>query len=291
MPRMMRIDPTLSLSWRTPTSIQIGFPRAVVTTEVTAVEEHLLVALRSGVNETALAGLAATLNVSRSFCDAFIDRVRPAVVDEAAPRLRVGIDGTGVTAEWIARVLRERCDVRAVNAASVDHERLAPDRRIPTARRSKQESETKPWRPDLVVIVGEFAISPARSGVWLRREIPHLAVVVGDRDARVGPLVRAGSGPCLVCVELSSVDADPARVAMLSQLAGKPSGGATDLVSCEIAARVARIVDGVTGNRHIPPGEYFDMDSATGQWTSGLASHCSRCSCQALRENATAVAA
>jgi hypothetical protein len=79
MPRMMRIDPTLSLVWRTPTSIQIGFPRAVVATEVTAIEEHLLVALRSGVNETALAGLAATLNVSRSFCDAFIDRVRPAL--------------------------------------------------------------------------------------------------------------------------------------------------------------------------------------------------------------------
>jgi hypothetical protein len=283
---MLRIDPSLSLVWRTPTSIQIGFPSPVVQTELIPPEEHLLVALRAGANWTSLMGLSEIYGLSPEDCRAFVRRIEPAFVIEAQHRQRVGIDGHGATAQAIARLLAATCDVRFINAAMVEHERLAPDRRISAHKRARIEKELDRWRPDAVVIVGTYAISGARNGVWLRREIPHLGVILGDRESRVGPFVRPGHGPCLSCVEMSAMDADPARLAMLAQLAGKPCGGETALVSAEVATIVARVLAD-----ELKPGEVMRLDATTGLWTVETTSTCSRCSCRALREIETVAVA
>lgn len=283
---MMRIDPTLCLVWRTPTTVQIGFPKAVVVAEVTAVEEHLLVALRAGCNTVALHGLGRGLGLTPAQCDAFAARFEESFESRRARRMRVGVDGVGRLAETIVRLLAHEHDVRCVNAADVGHERLAPDTRVHSQRRARAARESDGWRPDLVIVVGTYAITPARAGVWLRREIPHVGVVVGDRTSRVGPLVTAGDGPCLSCIEMQAVDTDPARVAMLAQLVGKPCGGENALVCTELAGVVARVV-----TSGLEPGECLELDATTGLWTSESLSTCSRCSCRALPENGTATAA
>lgn len=283
---MLRIDPALSLIWRTPTSIQIGFPTPVVRTEISPAEEHLLVALRAGANWTSLLGLGSIHGLTPDACRAFVHRIEPAFQAPPQRRQRVGIDGHGTTAEAIARLLSNRCDVRFINAAMVGPERLAPDRRISATKRARIERERDQWRPEVVVVVGAYAISGARSGVWLRREIPHLGVVIGDREARVGPLVRAGESPCLSCVEMTAMDVDPARLAMLAQLTGKPCGGESALVGAEVATIVARVlVD------QLEPAEVMRLDSVTGLWTAERSSTGSRCSCRALRESETVVVA
>lgn len=219
-------------------------------------------------------------------CDAFAARFEASFESRRPRRLRVGIDGVGRLAETIARLLAHEHDVRSVNAASVGHERLAPDTRVHSQRRARMARDGDGWRPDLVIVVAAYAITPARAGVWLRREIPHLGVIVGDRTSRVGPLVRAGEGPCLSCVEMEAVDADPARVAMLAQLVGKPCGGENALVCTELAGVVARVV--ASG---LDVGENLELDGTTGLWTTESLSTCSRCSCRALPENGTATAA
>ena len=291
----MRIDPQLSLAWRTPDTVQIGFPVAVVIATLTPAQEHLLVALRSGSNASALHGLAKTLGVSRAECDEFVELMRPAFALVGGTRLRVGVDGSGQTAVAIARLLSSFCEVRSVNASSVSHERLAVDRRLSRAAReraAKAEALEPAWRPNVVVLVDTYAVTNARCGVWLRREIPHLSVVIGDTVSRVGPLVRPGAGPCLSCVEMNLMDADPSRPAILAQLLGKPSGGESALVSAELASVVARVVRaGESDENSLAVGEALELDAATGLWTGVSISTCSRCSCRALpRIETTAVA-
>jgi hypothetical protein len=282
----MRIDPLLSLVWRTPETVQVGFPVAVVTATLTPAQEHLLVALRSGSNASALYGLARTLGITRAECDSFVDTLRPAFAPVGRSRLRVGVDGSGQTAVAIARLLATSCDVRSVNAASVSHRRLAVDRRLSRAAReraAKAESLEPTWRPDVVVLVDTYAVTSARCGVWLRREIPHLSVIIGDTVSRVGPFVRPGDGPCLSCVEMNAIDADNSRPAILAQLLGKPSGGESALVSAELAAVVARaVLAGESEESSLAVGEALELDSATGLWTGVSISTCSRCSCRAL---------
>jgi hypothetical protein len=282
---MIRIDPTLSLVWRTPTTVQIGFPLAVVTAELTPVEEHLLVALRAGCNWAALYGLGQTLGISRNECERFVARFELSL-EHSAPRRRVGIDGSGACAEALVRLLSHSFDVRTVNAASIAPERLAPDTRVHSQKRARAARESDGWRPDIVVVVSSYAITAARAGVWLRREIPHLGVVTGDRTSRVGPLVTAGNGPCLSCVEMQAMDSDPARAAMLAQLLGKPCGGESALVCAELATVVTRVI--ASG---LQPGEVLELDVATGLWTGESISTCSRCSCRALPRSEMVTAA
>ncbi|MEN9752265.1 MAG: hypothetical protein RLZZ600_1312 [Actinomycetota bacterium] len=284
---MMRIDPSLSLVWRTPDTVQIGFPTSVVTAKLTPAQEHLLVALRAGSNTLALYGLGATLGLTRDECDAFAAVLKPAFTNDRPPaRLRVAVDGHGPSAEAILRLLGTFCDARFANAAGIKHERMSVDRRISRTARARAEkaSEVNPeWRPDFAVLVDTYAVTNARCGVWLRRDIPHLSVVLGDTVSRVGPLVRPDTGPCLSCVEMNALDADSSRAAMLAQLHGKPCGGETALVSTELATVVARVIQASRGDGlGLAAGEVLELDATTGLWTSESTSTCSRCSCRVL---------
>ncbi len=76
-----------------------------------------------------------------------------------------------------------------------------------------------PARPDLVVLAAMGAIRPDAGEPWLRRGIPHLPLVVQGHRVQVGPLIAAGAGPCLSCMDLHRRDRDAAWPALLSQLA------------------------------------------------------------------------
>ncbi len=74
-------------------------------------------------------------------------------------------------------------------------------------------------QPDLVVLAAMGAIPPDAGEPWLRRGIPHLALVVQGHRVQIGPLVAGGKGPCLSCLDLHRRDRDAAWPALLSQLA------------------------------------------------------------------------
>jgi len=72
--------------------------------------------------------------------------------------------------------------------------------------------------PDVTVLVSYHAISPQQYRGLMRHDIPHLAVVISDVRASVGPLVLPGRTPCLRCLDLHRTDADSAWPTLATQL-------------------------------------------------------------------------
>jgi bacteriocin biosynthesis cyclodehydratase domain-containing protein len=153
--------------------------------------------------------------------DAVLRLVEPALLPErmteSAPAL-VALSGSARTADTIASTLHG-CGVTVVAADSVE-------------------------RPDVAIAVGHHVLPPELHGHWLRRDVPHLPVVLTDSATVVGPLVRPGDGPCLHCLELHHRDADPAWPAIASQLLGRRSLAESAIGASETAAVVARLVLG-----------------------------------------------
>ncbi len=79
-------------------------------------------------------------------------------------------------------------------------------------------------RPDLVVLVGHGAVDPHRYDGLLREDVPHLAVLVRERDVVVGPLVLPGASACLRCLDLHRRDRDPEWPRLVPQLAARSDG-------------------------------------------------------------------
>jgi hypothetical protein len=102
--------------------------------------------------------------------------------------------------------------------------------------------------PDAVVVVGSGALDPGGYDPWLALDVPHLAVLVRECDAVVGPLVRAGRGCCLRCVELYRTDRDPEWPRVAAQVATGWTGRCDPVVGEQVAAlaaaEVLALVDG-----------------------------------------------
>ncbi len=208
---VIQLDPRFPLVWRSPTTVQLGIDDVRVVAELSPALEHLLYAVRRGVPRHALSVLGEHQGLTEDDVDAFLAVLSPAL---RAPRvahtpLRVLIEGTGETATNIAR--------------DVD---TADDDEI----------------PDVAVIVSHFVIDPALSVRWLSRDVPHLPVVISDAEARVGPLIIGGEGPCLHCIDRERVDNDPAWTAIESQLLGVSSHLDRGAFARDIAAVATRML-------------------------------------------------
>jgi hypothetical protein len=80
-------------------------------------------------------------------------------------------------------------------------------------------------RPDLLVLVGHGGVDPRRTETMMREDVPHLAVVIREQAAVVGPLVRPGASACLRCLDLHRRDRDPEWPRLGPQLPGAAAGG------------------------------------------------------------------
>jgi len=220
---VLRIDPAIPLVWRTPDSIQFGVdaPLAVVD-GLTAPAERLVAALIAGISESGLAMIARSSGAAAGELERLLDTLGPVLAHPSPPkRAAVLVDGTGPTASLLQRLLG-----------------------------------TANEEPDIVVLVDGQVTCPERAARWLRRDVPHLPVVYGDREARIGPMVEPGAGPCVRCLELHRRDADPAWPAIASQLLGRRSTIERPLLAAEVAATATRLVlrriaDGPTTARSI----------------------------------------
>lgn len=71
---------------------------------------------------------------------------------------------------------------------------------------------------DLAILTGYYIVDPVHYEEFLRADTAHLALVFNDFGAAVGPLTVPGRSPCLRCIDLHRVDADPAWPALATQL-------------------------------------------------------------------------
>ena len=214
---VLKVRANVPLVWRSPNSLQFGVdvPR-VVLDDVDAGSERMIAALVGGISRSGFDMMARSAGITAEAAAELLGRLDPVLEPEtdtpAGLRTRVAVSGDGSLADEVRRVL----EAEGVLAGS-------------------DESS-----PDLAVIVAGWVISPEDHGSWLRRDIPHLPVVIGDGGVTIGPLVEPGNGPCLYCVQLSRTDDDPAWPAIATQLWNRPAPPMSPLVVAEASAFIAR---------------------------------------------------
>ncbi|CAN5237722.1 hypothetical protein BH09ACT5_BH09ACT5_19810 [soil metagenome] len=217
---ILRLDPRLPLVWRTPASVQLGVdPVVVVIDDVTETDERMLSALSVGVSETGLAMIAGCGPEER---DALLEALGPAVlrVPLTPVTATVAVHGSEALASSIASTLAHSgIDVVTGPDAAALAER----------------------RPALAIIAAQYVLPPELHALWLRRDVPHLPVVMGDAAVTVGPVIEPGDGPCLLCLELHRRDLDGAWPAIAAQLLGRRSRAETPVLVMEGAAAASRL--------------------------------------------------
>lgn len=92
-------------------------------------------------------------------------------------------------------------------------------------------------RTDLAIILANDVLSPNQYAQWLSRDIAHLGVVVSESGVLISQLVIPGVTPCLACLEIQSLEADPNWARTAPQLASLER----DLADSSIALFAASI--------------------------------------------------
>ncbi|MBH0131295.1 hypothetical protein I6E56_13105 [Salinibacterium sp. NK8237] len=272
---MLRVDPRLPLVWRSPTSAQFGIdPPVVVLPRVTETQEKVLSALVAGISRSGIGMLAKS---HPDECNDLLDALSRVLVatPPQPPSARVAVLGSGVLVESIARILA--ASGVSVDVATTPDELTNPD-------------------PDLAVIVGHFVIPPSVHSHWLRRDIPHLPVVITDSAAEIGPVVTPGITGCLLCIDLHRRDADPSWPAIATQLMGRTSLAQTPTLVAEAAGeasrmalhRLGRIGYTVFDQTPADATSSVRIDYATGRRDESLRFRHPECGCQQVA-NATSV--
>lgn len=223
-----RIDPALPLVWRSPTTLQLGsaVPRVVVP-DAGAVETGLIAALRAGASVDTIRTIGGGLGASPAEVDRVLDLLAPAFIATAPTATPVADRGVVVVdaIEPLSQLLASALTI-------LDHEVVVASADVPAHPRVAA-----------AIIATNWAVPPARHLPWLRRDVPHLAIVFDDAGARVGPFVEPGRGPCLRCVDLARRDADAAWPVIAAQLAGRPAATATIRAAFDAASLAAGLVD------------------------------------------------
>ena len=220
---VLRLDPHLPVVWRTPTSLQFGVTRpAVVFDDLDLGSEKMIAALTAGISRSGLDMMARSAGLDATAVDALLTRLSPVMLRERQPApAPVVVAGSGLLADRVTALLAAE-GVPVLLARTV------------AAAEATQAS--------FAIVIGRYVLDPELHGLWLRRDVAHLPVVLGDASVAIGPLVVPGQTACLFCLQRHATDADPAWPAIASQLWGRPSPAETQLVASEAAAIVARLV-------------------------------------------------
>jgi bacteriocin biosynthesis cyclodehydratase domain-containing protein len=206
---VLRLSPDVPVVWRNPFDVQLGVDDVrLVLRDVSPGQERLLAALTAGVSEAGYSMIAQSASMNSAEADALLAALASDLVPPpATATARVEVLGSGPVASGLAAVL-------------ADSSAAGP--------------------PGLAVLVADWVVSPADHSAWLRRDIPHLPLVLGDGGATIGPFVEPGVGPCLHCVHRAREDADPAWPAIATQLWGRRAPNLDAVTVAEVIAFAAR---------------------------------------------------
>ncbi len=224
---VLKVRSGVPLVWRSPSSLQFGVdaPLAVLD-ELDEGTERIVAALVSGISRSGFDMMARNIGLGAVAAEALLAGLAPLLTESPKASGRVSVTGSGVLAEELRQILHA-AGVLAISGESA---------------------------PELAVIVAGWLVGAEDHGTWLRRDIPHLPIVIGDLGVTVGPFVEPGNGPCLYCVQLAMTDADPAWPAIATQLWTRPAPPLTRLALAEATAfaarRILRRLDGMG-----PPGD------------------------------------
>lgn len=137
----------------------------------------------------------------------------------------------------------------------------------------------------------QLAVTVGAPGARLGTAELRLVVELGCDQVVVGPLLRAGAGPCEHCLNLRRQDADRRWASVWPQVLGtglhddEPStAGELAYIAVGLVGLVAR---GVVAGRHLPVGAAMSIGSPDGTLRHHLWPAHPRCDCQ-LADRATA---
>ncbi|GAB3580942.1 hypothetical protein GCM10027406_21210 [Leifsonia lichenia] len=274
------LDPRIHRVWRSPSTLQFGVDRAILTLDdLSNADERMLVALDAGVTMSGLQMVARRARADAAAPARLLRRLAPVL---AVPLPRQQEDGQQEDGEKQGgeQQRRER-PVAVLDGAGHTAVRLIEllDAAGVDARSGLSWTDPVVDKAAVAVVVGAFAIEPERHRRWLRRDVPHLAVVFGDDRVRVGPFVEPGLGPCLGCVDLWLADADPAWPAMASQLYTRDARRETPLIGSAAAsvagfALLGRLGGGRELSRSSVTIDYADGAQAEQSWEPHPACGC-----------------
>jgi hypothetical protein len=263
-PSPLRLPSRAPVIWRDPSSLQIGVEHVhAVVDRVTTGQAAFLAAVSAGRGDGGVAAVVAQVGCDPAEAAELVGALGSVVLADAAaeldPRRRpvVRLAGTGPLVDEVGRLL-ESASLGVVledreSAAAAPGPRPAADRRgragetsssststSPRARRAARRPRSAREGVHVGVLVGGLVPDPVVSAEWLRRDVPHLVVRVGDRSVRVGPVVVPGVTACARCLHLHDGDRDSAWPALAGQLVTLPVPPPPLLVARDAAVRTAR---------------------------------------------------
>jgi bacteriocin biosynthesis cyclodehydratase domain-containing protein len=240
-PSPLRLPARAPVVWRDPSSLQIGVEHVhAVVDHVTTGQAEFLAAVSSGRGAGGISAVVVQVGCDRTEAADLVRRLGPVLIDDPVPSSRptrrpvVLLAGHGALADEVGRLL-ESC---AVGVLREDGDSAAGRGRADAAG------------SHVGVVVGGLVPDPVVVSEWLRRDVPHVLVRVGDRSVRVGPVVVPGLTACARCLHLHDGDRDRAWPAIAGQLAALPVAAPPLLVLRDAAVRTVRRVLATTRPVH-----------------------------------------
>ena len=247
--------------WRDPSSLQIGVEHVhAVVERVTTGQAAFLAAVSAGRGDGGVAAVVAQVGCDPAEAAELVGALGSVVLADAAAELDqrrrpvVRLAGRGPLADEVGRLLESaslgvlledrESAAAAPGAAHVLQRRAGemPSSAATSSRARRAARRPQPARDTVHVgvLVGGLVPDPVVSAEWLRRDVPHLLVRVGDRSVRVGPVVVPGVTACARCLHLHDGDRDSAWPALAGQLVTLPVAPPPLLVARDAAVRTAR---------------------------------------------------
>ncbi|TWX37204.1 TOMM precursor leader peptide-binding protein [Frigoribacterium sp. ACAM 257] len=280
MPRLspLRLPARAPVVWRDPSSLQIGVEHVhAVVDHVTAGQAEFLAAVSSGVGAGGISAVVVQVGCDRAEAADLVRRLGPVLLgdselpSEPGRRPVARLAGRGALVDEVGRLL-ESCSVGV----------LREDGESAAAARGRGDGAG----PHVGVVVGGLVPDPVVVAEWLRRDVPHVLVRVGDRSVRVGPVVVPGATACARCLHLHDGDLDRAWPAIAGQLVALPVASPPLLVLREAALRTVRRVlamtkRGLDDGPGAGPGEVVRIDLDTYEVSSSVVRPHPDCGCGA----------
>lgn len=223
--RLLRLPPHLPLIWLTPDTIQVGVdpPRATLT-QVPDGVPALLHALGSGVTCSGLDMLAQHHRVPGRWLTDALRVLEPLLQsDPPAPVKAVSLWSSIADTAGFARLAEQAGYVVSVPA--------------------DVGADTDWSRP--VLVIADYLIHPGWLVALAVQQRAHLPVVFSDQSIRVGPLIRFGKTPCLVCAESFQRDQQPHWLEVASQLWSRTSPLHSPHITARVWTAASLLLDGV----------------------------------------------